>query len=1429
MFSILDEEDSVMECGQVARVNVVGVVGVGVVAPAGSVSSSSPSPSTPRAMDIQPISYLQTKKPDMNNFVTGIPLSDLFRDHEDTSSHHLDYQGNNTEDGDDDDPLPIQRRRHLHARQGRRIRLIESDDEDEEDNQPNDDSEQETTQAYGRTYVSSSSGLSSPCDDLDSQLSLTPPPSPPIRPKRTPSSIMHLPSVVQEAQSNYQTIDHNIYRGNNTGNPPMNDAFPCQCKYNPNRDPRWKACGSDCINRNLFVECMEDDCPCGSYCLNRKFQTMANAKVDVVRTEKKGFGLRAMQNIEAGEFVMEYIGEVLPHASFIKRTREYSVAGVEHFYFMSLQSDEVIDATKKGCLARFINHSCNPNCHLEKWVVGPKLRIGIFSIKRINAGDELTFDYQFERYGVEAQKCYCGEANCTGFIGRNNRTSIIRHDIYNYSFSLAEDADQDEIELENEIILRAPKKDKIIYESGYRERYQDAPVAPLGIEDPTLMEKLARIMFMKPKVPKSKRLLAKLMATTDRACLRRFLVLHGLVILKAWLRQYKDEADIVMGIMILLPSLPLVTRNAIEDSMIEDAVKEVANGPDCSSKDMAKNILAEWKELKSTYRIPKAKKTTQVHSQSSPSDASGTPVDEPTGQVSPAESSSSFSADIYPSCKRLQEDEPMASPVAEKKIRFDVQSEEPELSPRSYSQEQHQQETLQWQQEHRSQHLNRSSGYERDAYHSPDHKTEEPAPNDTRRPEANFREGGYDRRFDEQWKYRDRHHDYYRNRERDRERDWDRDRDRGRIRDQERYYRDHSDKSRQKGPLEDRERDRERYPRDRPSPSSRWNQASPRSGSYPVTTSPGLKQGGWRENAQSKGQSVSPSSPTTSIPSASDLVPRPSVPSIVTGCQLGYRQSSSTPVSPNTVTVTPTTQLAVSMPLALTIQDNDGATHQPQINPTSVGVEAAIQREAVVSTVTPPEAGPITTSRPPSPRQDDYHREHQEYPCQQYQHQYREKLHNEHEHNNMGHSNNKYQSHHFDNRDRHRYSVNQSRSYHHPPSGHHYSKPPFHRQSSYRETYRETHHRPYQPASQEHRPYQAAPQGHVPAVATSASASALVLPSGWASAKDSEGRLYYYHELTRVTQWEVPASEDPAKKHEIIVPVPPMDNRVVRPNMEEYLRPEYSFGYSGYPGSEMRGPDHGAVHDDHVGQVPGPGTTWNGFDGRLKPQAKPLNERDLKAAISTTVLKTMNRHRINQEPSEIFKKHARRITHLISDKEIRTLPFLNGQVTELNEEMKEKIRRFTRDYLAKVFKKEEQYRLEQDQRSSVDALVNGIANGGSHITITGVPSTPASSSGSMSSSSSTQRGLVGPGQGARYLYGQGGLGLKYVGYEDVDVDDEDDIVYGRDSDNEGHDRDHDDDDDDEGLSTIPKRRDHHLSHYEEDTDVAAVPSSSVEP
>ncbi|KAL0485151.1 Setd2, partial [Acrasis kona] len=69
-----------------------------------------------------------------------------------------------------------------------------------------------------------------------------------------------------------------------------------------------------------------------------------------------------------------------------------------------------------GNSARFINHSCEPNCQLQKWIVGRENRIGIFAIKDIAAGSELTFDYAMECYGMKTQKCYCGEATCRGLI-----------------------------------------------------------------------------------------------------------------------------------------------------------------------------------------------------------------------------------------------------------------------------------------------------------------------------------------------------------------------------------------------------------------------------------------------------------------------------------------------------------------------------------------------------------------------------------------------------------------------------------------------------------------------------------------------------------------------------------------------------------------------------------------------------------------------------------------------------------------------------------------------------------------------------------------------------------------------------------------------------------------------------------------------------
>lgn len=67
-----------------------------------------------------------------------------------------------------------------------------------------------------------------------------------------------------------------------------------------------------------------------------------------------------------GEFIMEYVGEVVDPKDFRRRAKEYSKDKNRHYYFMALKSDQIIDATMKGNVSRFINHSCDPNSETQK-------------------------------------------------------------------------------------------------------------------------------------------------------------------------------------------------------------------------------------------------------------------------------------------------------------------------------------------------------------------------------------------------------------------------------------------------------------------------------------------------------------------------------------------------------------------------------------------------------------------------------------------------------------------------------------------------------------------------------------------------------------------------------------------------------------------------------------------------------------------------------------------------------------------------------------------------------------------------------------------------------------------------------------------------------------------------------------------------------
>uniref|UniRef100_A0A673TD10 Histone-lysine N-methyltransferase NSD3 n=1 Tax=Suricata suricatta TaxID=37032 RepID=A0A673TD10_SURSU len=188
----------------------------------------------------------------------------------------------------------------------------------------------------------------------------------------------------------------------------------CNCKP-ADENP----CGleSECLNRMLQYECHPQVCPAGERCQNQCFTKRLYPDAEVIKTERRGWGLRTKRSIKKGEFVNEYVGELIDEEECrlrIKRAHENSVT---NFYMLTVTKDRIIDAGPKGNYSRFMNHSCNPNCETQKWTVNGDVRVGLFALCDIPAGMELTFNYNLDCLGNGRTECHCGAENCSGFLG----------------------------------------------------------------------------------------------------------------------------------------------------------------------------------------------------------------------------------------------------------------------------------------------------------------------------------------------------------------------------------------------------------------------------------------------------------------------------------------------------------------------------------------------------------------------------------------------------------------------------------------------------------------------------------------------------------------------------------------------------------------------------------------------------------------------------------------------------------------------------------------------------------------------------------------------------------------------------------------------------------------------------------------------------
>lgn len=149
--------------------------------------------------------------------------------------------------------------------------------------------------------------------------------------------------------------------------------------------------------------------------LSKNGRTKPADRIEVRRSGVHGRGVYTKDRIRKGARIIEYIGRRLPwkeaqDAPPLDPKRPY------HTMLFSLDNGDVIDAAVDGNDARWINHSCDPNCETYE----DKDRIFVHALRGLQPGEELFYDYKMvpsERRTKKLEKefgCLCGTAKCRG-------------------------------------------------------------------------------------------------------------------------------------------------------------------------------------------------------------------------------------------------------------------------------------------------------------------------------------------------------------------------------------------------------------------------------------------------------------------------------------------------------------------------------------------------------------------------------------------------------------------------------------------------------------------------------------------------------------------------------------------------------------------------------------------------------------------------------------------------------------------------------------------------------------------------------------------------------------------------------------------------------------------------------------------------------
>ncbi|KAL8537135.1 hypothetical protein ACS0TY_012349 [Phlomoides rotata] len=215
------------------------------------------------------------------------------------------------------------------------------------------------------------------------------------------------------------------------------DSKRCPCAEKNGGEIPYNRNGALVETKTVVYEC-GPNCKCPPSCYNRASQRGIKYKLEIFKTESRGWGVRPLTSIPSGSFICEYAGELLEDKEAEQRigNDEY-LFDIGHDVSDSTEPEGqeiaaeiteggfTIDACQYGSIGRFINHSCLPNLHAQNVIFDHDNKrmphIMLFAMENIPPLQELTYHYNYHKGSVydsdgniKRKECYCGAEKCDG-------------------------------------------------------------------------------------------------------------------------------------------------------------------------------------------------------------------------------------------------------------------------------------------------------------------------------------------------------------------------------------------------------------------------------------------------------------------------------------------------------------------------------------------------------------------------------------------------------------------------------------------------------------------------------------------------------------------------------------------------------------------------------------------------------------------------------------------------------------------------------------------------------------------------------------------------------------------------------------------------------------------------------------------------------